>query len=214
MSILYNIILLAPAVLIALTVHEFSHALVAYRLGDPTAKAMGRLTLNPFSHLDLLGTLCLILFKLGWAKPVPVDARYFRHPRRDMMLVAFAGPASNFLLALLIGLIFRFSGSVSASLSIPATTGILDFLLLYGVLINLTLAFFNLIPIPPLDGSKILQGFLPVSLEQKYIHFLRWGPLLLIALIFFGDRIGLDLFGKTIFPLARYFSTLFAGSSL
>ena len=214
MDFLYQLFLLAPAVLLGLTIHEFSHAWVAYKLGDPTAKALGRLTLNPISHLDLLGAISLLIFKLGWAKPVPYDPRYFRHPKRDTMLVAAAGPASNFVLAILLGISFRLFMLLFAKDGLSGVANITAFMLLYGVFINLTLAFFNLIPVPPLDGSKILVGFLPPALVAPYMSFAQFGPFLLFAVILFGNRLGFDLFGTTILPLAKTFSGLFAGATL
>ncbi len=158
---LQTLVLLVPVILLALTVHEFSHGLAAYRLGDPTAKYAGRLTLNPIPHLDPIGTLMLFLVHFGWAKPVPVDPRYFANPKRDMLWVALAGPASNMALAFLSGLVIRFI-KVNPDPFMGSFIGEAFIAMLYlSLRINLALAVFNLLPVPPLDGSKVLYGLLP-----------------------------------------------------
>ena len=137
--------LLIPVLLFALVFHEFSHGWVAYKLGDPTAKHQGRLTLNPIAHLDPFGSLMILFVGFGWAKPVPVDSRYLANPRVDMMKIAFAGPASNLLLALISGILIRITGYMG-----PLTS-----MLILFTQINISLAVFNMIPIPPLDLSLI-----------------------------------------------------------
>ena len=139
------LVLLIPVLLFALVFHEFSHGWVAYKLGDPTAKNQGRLTLNPLSHLDPFGSMMILFVGFGWAKPVPVDSRYLANPRKDMMKIAFAGPASNLLLALIGGILIRLTGYAG-----PLTSMLIMF-----TQINISLAVFNMIPIPPLDGSQI-----------------------------------------------------------
>lgn len=138
------------ALLVAIAVHEFAHAISADRLGDPTPRLAGRLTLNPFRHLSLPGTIFLFLFRFGWSQPVPVNALNFRRPQRDVLLVSFAGPFANFLTAAIAGMILRF---------VPTGTH-LPILLTEIVVLNLVLMIFNLIPIPPLDGSSVLPFFL------------------------------------------------------
>ena len=144
------LVLLIPVLLFALVFHEFSHGWVANKLGDPTAKYAGRLTLNPMVHLDILGSLMILFVGFGWAKPVPVDSRYLANPRIDMMKIAFAGPAANLLLALIAGTIIRITGYM----------GVLTSMLIMFTQINIMLAVFNMIPIPPLDGSQIFSGLM------------------------------------------------------
>lgn len=162
------------ALVLALSFHEAAHAYVANALGDPTAKLHGRLTLNPIAHLDFLGTIFLLLAGFGWGKPVPVNPQNFRSPRLDNLTVALSGPMSNFLLATVFGLIFRF-------LSPPAP---LDAVIALIIFFNLVLMIFNLIPIPPLDGSKILSLFLS---DEMYLNLQRVGIGLLFALIIFSS---------------------------
>ena len=165
----------------AITVHEFAHGFVAYKLGDPTAKRAGRLTLNPLSHLDLLGALCMVLVGFGWAKPVPINPMYFRNRKRDTALVSLAGPAANVALAFLSTIIY-----------VPLTVlyfktgynGLLRFLvgtLQSLVSLNIGFAVFNLIPFPPLDGSKILGIILPGDTYMQLLRYERFGfPILII----------------------------------
>jgi Zn-dependent protease len=209
-NFLSEILLLAPPILIALTFHEYAHAYIANRLGDPTARLMRRLTLNPLAHLDPLGTVMLFIAKFGWAKPVPVDPQYFRNPHRDMLLVALAGPASNIILAFLFGLVYRL---VYANV-LPIFAGGLPiiFMLRFSVYINLVLAFFNLIPIPPLDGSKILRGLLSPEAALRFAKIEAYGPFLLIGLIILGQVSGVSILWAIIGPFVEFFSTLFAGT--
>lgn len=205
-----RLLLLAPPILVALTVHEFAHALVADRLGDPTAKALGRLTLNPLKHLDPLGTIMLFVASFGWAKPVPVNPQYFRHPNRDMLLVAAAGPVSNLILAFITGMILRLSHT--DALPLVGNSEMAFVILQYSLFINLVLAFFNLIPIPPLDGSKILRGLLPPHMIPAYLRFESAGPILLLALILIGQLTSFSVFWSLIGPPVRHLSQLFSGS--
>jgi len=187
-----------PAFLLALTCHEVAHGYVAKRLGDPTAEELGRLTLNPIKHISLFGT---VLFPLmlylahfpvifGWAKPVPVDPRYFRNPLKGMMWVGMAGPVANFILATIAAAFFRLLAPLTSGQSI-----LLEFVLLF-MLVNLVLGFFNLIPIPPLDGSRIVTGLLPRNLAIEYLRIERFGFLILIGLLYLG------VFGLFILPIA------------
>lgn len=206
-----TLILLIPVILLALSVHEFSHGLVAYRLGDPTAKYAGRLTLNPISHLDPIGTIMLFLVHFGWAKPVPVDPRYFTNPKRDMLWVALAGPASNMVLAFLSGLVIRFI-KVYPDHFMGSFVGEAFIGMMYlSLQINLALAVFNLLPIPPLDGSKILYGLLPPEYEHVTYNLERYGPGVLFGLVFLGMLTGVSIFWAFIGPFVGFFSTLFAG---
>lgn len=176
----------AVAALLCLTVHELSHGAVAYTLGDPTAKDEGRLTLNPIKHIDPLGLLLMITAHVGWAKPVPVDMRYFKHPKRDMALTALAGPASNFLLAwiflLVSNLLFRL---LPTDLSLGWQMYLLLFFL-NAALLSIGLGVFNLFPIPPLDGSKILFSFLPDQVYYTILRYERYIMFLMLALVWFG----------------------------
>ena len=192
-----GLILSAPAILFGLTIHEFSHGWVAWRLGDPTAKMMGRLTLNPLKHLDPIGTIALFLFRFGWAKPVPIDPRNFRHPTRDMAISGLAGPAANLLTAAVSGLILRV-------LILFHVGGFLATLAMYFVL-------FNLIPIPPLDGSRLLYHLLPPNLAAGYARLERYGFIILMGVIFLGQVTNVNLLWLYMGPLLRVFSLIFVG---
>jgi Zn-dependent protease len=187
-SYITTIILAIPGLLLALTVHEFTHGYVAYRLGDPTAKLMGRLTLNPISHLDPFGTLAFILTQMiGWAKPVPVDPRYLRNPRRDMLWISLGGPASNLVTAVIVAILMHvifFAFSHSASQVVNLVVVPFYKMLRYALVFNVGLAIFNIIPIPPLDGSKILAGLLPREQAHKFEQLEPYGFIILIILIF------------------------------
>lgn len=168
------------AVILALTVHELMHGIVAYRLGDPTAKNAGRLTLNPIAHLDPIGFLCMVLFRFGWAKPVPVNTRNFSHPRRDMALVAAAGPVSNLVFGFIcILLYYTFAVYMPSSDILTAVTTFLAIL----ASLNVGFAVFNLLPLPPLDGSRIAGLFLPPRWYwqiMRYENYIRIGVMLLL----------------------------------
>ena len=167
----------ALALLIAAPFHEFAHGYAADRLGDPTPRRAGRLTLNPLAHLDPLGTILLVLTGFGWAKPVPIDPGYFPDWRRGLITVAAAGPIANVVLAILFGLPFKL-GLVAAGSPLARPLFVIVF-------INAVLAVFNLIPVPPLDGSKIMIGLLPGQLGLAYARLQAYGVLILIALISF-----------------------------
>lgn len=181
------------ALLVALTVHEWAHAFVADRLGDPTPRMEGRLTLNPIAHLDLLGTILFFLVHFGWGKPVPVDPRYFKHPKRDNALVALAGPGSNLVIAFVAFFALRFIApqvEVGAAEELLFTSGIGERLQVFFVQIcanllflNLALMAFNLLPIAPLDGSKILEAFIPLRYEEDYDRIMHYGPFILLGLL-------------------------------
>ena len=171
------------AVLLCLSVHETCHGLAAYALGDPTAKRMHRLSLNPLQHIDWFGLAAMFIAGFGWAKPVPVDMRYFKNPKWGMALCALAGPVSNFLLAALCMPLAY--GALYAALG-GAMTGawvwLFDFLI-QTALLSIGLGVFNLIPIPPLDGSKVLFAFLPDRLYEKLMRYERYGMLVLLAIV-------------------------------
>jgi len=174
-------------ILFAVTVHEVAHGWVAKKYGDNTAFAQGRLTLNPIKHIDLVGTIIVPLilrftsgFLFGWAKPVPVDPRNFKNPRQDMAVVALAGPVSNLLMALIWALIAR----IGLMIHVESVTMPLTNMGIVGISINLSLAFINLLPIPPLDGSRVLSRFLPARLAWQYDKLERWGLLIMLALLY------------------------------
>lgn len=205
-SFLTELIILAPPVLLALTCHEFAHGLVAYRLGDPTAKAAGRLTLNPLKHLDPIGTLAFFIIKIGWAKPVPVNPRFFRNPKRDMLWVALAGPLTNLTLAVISALLTRLVWFLASLLPYSAMLKaiLLPFsaMLAASVWVNLVLCIFNFLPIPPLDGSKILLGLLPDRMAGPLLKIEKYGFVLILILAFSG------VLSRLILPLIGYVNTL------
>lgn len=205
-NFLTRIITWAPGLIMGVVLHEYAHGYIAYKSGDPTAKNMGRLTLNPIAHIDLFGSiilpLLLILFNagivFGYAKPVPINPAYFRNFRKGMRYTSLAGPVTNLIFAFVIGLIyglfcyiFYILIGVSAN---PAALGYKAFVLVdaifqYSIYINILLAIFNFIPIPPLDGSKILASFLPEEAMHRYLSFGRFGFILIFILIYIGGRI-------------------------
>jgi Zn-dependent protease len=204
------------SLLIAITVHEFSHAMVANRLGDPTAKRMGRLSLNPVKHLDPLGTLMLFLVGFGWGKPVPINPNYFRmNPRRGMALSALAGPLSNFTLVALLGILVRVGVVAWHS---PWSWPFVPFaswnagwvaadIIGYVILLNLILGVFNLIPIPPLDGFNIAVGILPREQAAAMLRVERYGPMILLVVVFLGYFTGFlwDFLLRAVDLFARLF---------
>ncbi len=207
-----GILLMIPPLLFALTFHEYCHALVATRLGDPTARLLGRLTLNPIAHLDVMGTLVFVMTqRIGWAKPVPIDERYLSHPRRDIMWIALAGPISNLALALVFGTIVR----VAAPMPVTSVAQRLLLVMAEGsVIVNLGLMAFNLIPIFPLDGSRILSGLLNRELAERYRELDRVGPFILLGIVVLGMTTGINLFGYVVYPAIYVLGRLFTGGVL
>ena len=169
-------LLLAAALILSLSFHEAAHAFVSNRLGDPTAKSLGRLTLNPLVHLDPLGTLLLLFAGFGWGKPVPFNPTYLKNPQRDSALISFAGPFANFMLAIVFTLIIKMVG----------TSGIMGSFLYLAIFYNLLLGFFNLIPLHPLDGFKVVNGFLPENLSYQWMQIAPYGIWILLLLILTG----------------------------
>ena len=209
-----GLILLLPPLLFALTFHEAAHGWMALRLGDPTAKLLGRLTLNPLVHLDPLGTLIFIIPPhIGWAKPVPVDVRYLKHPRRDMMWIALAGPVSNVILAFLFGMLLRGMNAVGHDFASPAERALVN-MVAWSVVLNLSLAAFNLIPIFPLDGSKVLTGLLSPNAAARFQQLEPVGPILLLGLILIGSFSGVSVIGTIISPFTSTLGRLFTGGIL
>ncbi|WP_029893781.1 site-2 protease family protein [Desulfohalovibrio reitneri] len=201
---LQKLALILPGFLLAITFHEAAHGYVAYRLGDPTAKFAGRLTLNPLKHLDVVGTLVLVITQLiGWAKPVPVNPRFFKDPRKGMMLVGLAGPMTNFLLAAVLSQLFAVLASLQVadptmrSILVPLA-GICQ----WGMLINLVLGCFNLLPIPPLDGSNVLSYFLPRQAAYQYESLGRYGFIIVILLAVTG------MLGEILLPMVNFLANL------
>ena len=174
-----DLIYIVPAALIAIIFHEMAHGLVSHWQGDPTPKQEGRLSLNPARHLDPVGTLCLIFFGFGWAKPVHVNPQYYRNPRLGMVFVALAGPLMNFIVALItfvflvLGTMYNFAFWIQS-------------LLWFIIVINIGLGVFNLLPIPPLDGSKLLGALLPDKYYYTYLRYEKYGMILLVVLLATG----------------------------
>ena len=208
MGFILNPWAIAP-IIVALTVHEFCHALVAFRLGDPTAARLGRLTLNPLRHLDPVGTLLLFFAGFGWAKPVPVEPRNLASPRRDMLWIAGAGPASNLVLALFSGLLWRLTQN-----NVDVAQGTLATILLFSVHINLILAVFNALPLAPLDGAAILKGLLPPAPAAVFSRYERYGGFVLLALVASGYFLGFSLLWFIIGPPVDALGRLFTLSWL
>ncbi|RMH72466.1 MAG: site-2 protease family protein [Gemmatimonadetes bacterium] len=203
---LERLVLITPPILLALTVHEFAHAWSAYKLGDPTAKNEGRLTLNPLHHMDPIGTFAIFItamvgFGIGWARPVPVNPYNFKHMDRDDLLVSIAGPASNMLQAIVMGVAVRVCLWLGLAVNSP-----LVMMLFAGLTINLALAIFNMLPIFPLDGSHILRALVPSRYKIMLDESRRYAPLLLLFLIF------TPILGYIISPFIFRFSVLFLGS--
>ena len=195
------LVLLIPVLLFALVFHEFSHAWVANKLGDPTARYAGRLTLNPMAHLDPIGGLMILFVGFGWAKPVPVDIRYLSNPRVDMMKIAFAGPASNLLLAFIGGTILR-SGFVYGTMAM---------MIMFFTQINIMLAVFNMIPIAPLDGSQIFSGLLIRTNPELVRNLQIYGPQILMGAILIGYFTPISPIWWFMGPFVKFFLFLFAG---
>jgi Zn-dependent protease len=210
---LVTLLLLAPPILIALTFHEFAHAYAAYRHGDDTAKQLGRLSLNPLRHLDPLGTIMIFLVHFGWAKPVPVNPYRLKNPRKDMLWISAAGPMANMGLALASGLLLRLLSAfeVAPDFRTGTAMGLFVFMVIMSLQINLALAIFNILPIAPLDGSKILSGLLPPGFGKIIGVLERYGPFILIGLIVIGRVSDVSILGGLIWPFVDFFSNLFAG---
>lgn len=191
-----------PVVLMALSIHESAHGYAAYKLGDPTARNLGRITLNPVKHFDLLGFLSMLVFHVGWAKPVPINARYFKKPRRDMAISGAAGPLSNLCLAIIhliilrvamifvaehfynetLAYVYAFSAGDAFTGSLPFTvTALILYVLYMGVIMNVVLTIFNLIPVPPFDGSRIFYAFLP---PKWYFGIMKYEQIIMLVFIF------------------------------
>ena len=196
--------------LFAITCHEVSHGFVAWRFGDPTAKMEGRLTLNPLRHLDIIGTLMLFIIGIGWAKPVPVLIENLRNPKRDMIWVSAAGPITNFGIAILSAVLLRaISGVSMGGLEASTTLQVLkpiEYMLAFSIYINLLLAIFNMIPIPPLDGGRVMMGVLPYRQSMALGRLEPYGMIIIILLVFFTP-----VFSYILSPLLNIGIRLLAG---
>ena len=182
-SVLTDILFTVVPALICITLHELSHGYVAYRLGDNTAKNAGRLTLNPIKHIDPVGLVVMLVARFGWAKPVPVDMRNFKDPKKGMAVTALAGPVSNVLIAVIAYVIY---GAVFTALYDKTAGGVILTLLYTTGYLSISLAVFNIIPIPPLDGSKVLFALLPDRAYMKLMRYERYGFILLIIIVALG----------------------------
>ncbi|KKO20428.1 MAG: site-2 protease family protein [Candidatus Brocadia sp.] len=204
-----NLLITIPVILYALTIHEYFHGWTANKFGDSTARLQGRLTLNPLAHIDILGALCFVFANFGWGKPVPINPYNFRNPRRDNVIVSFAGPASNFVSAFLFGVTFQLLRNATF-IPVNVSANVLQ-LLLAGIGVNLSLAFFNMIPLFPLDGSHILEGLLPYRMAQKYKEIERYSPFILLGIIIMGNYAGISILSIVLGPPIHYFLRLFTG---
>ena len=208
MNLLIVYIISLPPILFALTIHEYAHGYVAYRMGDPTAKFAGRLTLNPLKHIDLFGFLAFLIFRFGWAKPVPIQPYNFSDLKKGILYTSLAGPLSNFLFAIPFGLLLRiFPALYYNNLLLP-----IGMMLQLALIYNLIFCAFNLIPIPPLDGSKVLFVLLPPEHRHIELWLERYGFMVLIGLIFFDRITGIPILWGWIGPFVSIFSRIFAGS--
>ena len=192
-EIIIHILMRIPAVLIAISVHEAAHGYASYKLGDPTAKLMGRVTINPLKHFDIFGVICMLLVGFGWAKPVPFDVRCLKHPKRDTAIIAAAGPVSNFLIAVLFTVIYCVLYVIALlnnyMLLAEGIYPILLEMIQIIVLMNLSLMIFNFLPIPPLDGSKIVISFLPYSAYKFVLTMEKYGMSILMIWLLISDRL-------------------------
>jgi Zn-dependent protease len=206
-----ELLIIAPPILLALSFHEYAHAYIANKFGDDTAKKSGRLTLNPLAHLDPIGTIMIFLVHFGWAKPVPVNMHRLRNPKKDMIWISAAGPLANMILALISGILLRFIFAIGGAPNQHSIIGLLIYAVFMSLQINLALAIFNLLPIAPLDGSKILFGLLPVKHGDKIYFLERYGPFILLGLIIFGRATDVPILGGLIWPFVKFFSKIFSG---
>ncbi len=217
-NVVYQIAVWLVPLVIAIVFHEVAHGLVARRLGDPTAEQRGRLSLNPIKHIDPFGTVILPLILavthagaiFGWAKPVPVDYRRLRNPRRDMLLVALAGPGMNLLLALIGTAILAATVSLSGSIE-QGTARLIAANALNFVLINIFLGVFNLLPVPPFDGGHVVEGLMPPALAQSFARIGRYSLLVMVILLLVLPQFGINVIGRLVSPLADAILRFFLG---
>jgi Zn-dependent protease len=191
-----------PVLLFAITIHEYAHGRAALWLGDPTAKQLGRLTLNPLPHIDPFGAICLFLFNFGWAKPVPMNPRFFKDVRKGIILTSLAGPFANLSAALLTGLLIRF-------FFLPLD--LYRMLLLYMLIMNIGLGLFNLLPIPPLDGSHVMENLLPFRAAQRYREIGRYGPMIILGIVMLDNFAHTGIIARLLIGPMKYLARLFSG---
>lgn len=191
-----------PVLLFAITIHEYAHGRAALWLGDPTAKLSGRLSFNPLHHIDPFGAICLFLFNFGWAKPVPVNPRYFKNMRRDIIIMSLCGPLANISAAFLAGMLIRY-------LLLPWE--VYQITLIYLLFMNIGLGLFNLLPIPPLDGSHVLENALSPNAAQKYREFGRYGPILILAIVMLDNFAHTGIINRVLIGPMKYLAHLFSG---
>ncbi len=213
MDFLLQIIIQLPILLISLTIHEYSHGYVAYKLGDDTAKRAGRLTLNPISHIDPLGLIMLFIARIGWAKPVPINPYNFNDQKRDMAISAAAGPVSNFAFAIILSVIFNLIKKANPGFQFFSGE-LIYFMFVYAIIINIALGLFNLIPVPPMDGSKILGGFLSDEAYYKYTAQEKRGAQILMIVLVVSFVFRLNIIGAIIMPPLNFFLKLLTGITL
>ena len=221
---LIELLLCLPIILFSLSLHETAHGFIAYKLGDPTARNLGRLTLNPFKHLDPIGALCMLIFGFGWAKPVPINTRYFKNPRRGMALTGIAGPISNLLLAIVCYIlsIITFDSGLVSGLIVSAEGGlylannaawivyVIYLFFTVATNLNVALAIFNLIPVPPFDGSRFMYMLLPQKWYFKVMKYEQYTGLVVFAIIFILSRVGIYQVSIVSNWVLRGFDFLFA----
>jgi Zn-dependent protease len=184
-----------PVLLFAITIHEYAHGKAAFALGDPTARNAGRLNLNPLKHLDPIGAICLFLFNFGWAKPVPVNVMYFKRIRRDTILMAIAGPMANLVTAFIAGICLRY-------FLYPSEAYLT--MLMFMILMNTGLGIFNLLPIPPLDGSHVLENLLPPAMGQRFRYAVRHAPIILMVILLVDSFTKINIFGRVLsYPIFK-----------
>ncbi|MFO7896059.1 MAG: site-2 protease family protein [Candidatus Cloacimonadales bacterium] len=216
MNLFLQLLIQVPILLMTLTIHEVSHGYLAYLLGDDTAKRAGRLTFNPLPHIDPFGLLMLFIVRIGWAKPVPINPYNFKNYKRDTALTAAAGPVSNFIMAILFAVVFnllrKYNPNLMYTQNTLAIVGVS--MLYYAIMINLALGLFNLIPIPPMDGSKILGGFLSDEAYYKFTAQEQRGAQLLMIVFAASFIFRLNLIGTIIMPPLNFFMRLLIGSSM
>jgi Zn-dependent protease len=200
-----DLIVRIPVLLFAITIHEYAHGKAALSLGDPTASQMGRLTLNPIKHIDPMGAICLFLFNFGWARPVPVNPRYFKNTRQDIILMSLSGPLANLSAAFITGIFIRY-------FMLPWE--IYQKVLMYGLMMNVGLGLFNLLPIPPLDGSHVLENVLPPKASMTYRRVARYGPIFLISIIMLDNFAHTGILSRILVGPMIHLAHLFAGDNL
>lgn len=205
-NILYKLSIMLVPGLLAITCHEVSHGYMAWRYGDPTARMLGRLTLNPLKHIDIFGTLMLVVVGIGWAKPVPVVIENLRNPKKDMIWVSAAGPITNIILAVISAGLLHLLLMVPSGSSANFMLQPLSYMAAFSIYINLLLAFFNMIPIPPLDGGRVLMGVLPYRQAMALGRLEPYGMIIIILLVFFTP-----VFSYLLLPLLMLGVKLLAG---